>query len=67
MADQLGVEDCFDLVDIAVIDRQAGVAADDQLFDDLFDRIVEVDPVDVIARYQNVIDGDLVQRQQALR
>ncbi|MNJ59291.1 hypothetical protein D3C77_549680 [compost metagenome] len=50
-----------------MIDRQASVAADDQLLDDLFDRIVEVDAVDVVARHQDVIDGDLVQGQQTLR
>ncbi|MNE25050.1 hypothetical protein D3C80_1183670 [compost metagenome] len=65
MADQLGVEDRFNLVDVAVVDRQAGVAADDQLLDDRLDRLIEVDAVDIVARHQDVVDGDFVQRQQA--
>ncbi|MNG31565.1 hypothetical protein D3C84_1173950 [compost metagenome] len=61
MADQLGIEDCFNLVDVAVVHRQAGVAADDQLLDDALDRLVEADAVHFVARYQDVVDGHLVQ------
>ncbi|MNN43124.1 hypothetical protein D3C81_1573450 [compost metagenome] len=49
-----------------MVDRQAGVAADDQLLDDAPDRLVEVDAVHFVARYQDVVDGDLVQRLQAV-
>ncbi|MNO83832.1 hypothetical protein D3C76_751570 [compost metagenome] len=61
VADQLGIEDCFNLVDVAVVHRQAGVAADDQLLDDALDRLVEADAVHFVARYQDVVDGHLVQ------
>ncbi|MNN38066.1 hypothetical protein D3C81_1520430 [compost metagenome] len=66
MADQLGVEDRFNLVDIVVIDRQARVAADDQLLNDAFDRVIQVDAIDFVARHQDVVDGDFVQRLQAV-
>ncbi|MNP28626.1 hypothetical protein D3C76_1216010 [compost metagenome] len=49
-----------------MVDRQAGVAADDQLLDDAFDRLVEVDAIHFVARHQDVVDGDLVQRLQAV-
>ncbi|MNE07617.1 hypothetical protein D3C80_1002420 [compost metagenome] len=42
-------------------DRQAGVTADDQLFDDGLDRIVQVDAVDFAARHQDVVDGNFFQ------
>ncbi|MNP11061.1 hypothetical protein D3C76_1032340 [compost metagenome] len=66
VADQLGIEDRFNLVDIVVIDRQPGVPADDQLLDDAFDRLVQIDTIDFVARHQDVVDGDFVQRLQTI-
>ena len=62
MADLPGVEHRFDLVDVAVEHRQARAFVVAQLFDDLFDRVVEVDAVDIAAWHQNVVDRDVVQR-----
>ena len=65
MADLPGVEHRFDLVDIAVEHRQARALVVAQLFDDVLERVVEVDPVDFTARHQNVVDRDVVQRMDA--
>ncbi|MNP35803.1 hypothetical protein D3C76_1291520 [compost metagenome] len=65
MADLPGIEHRFDLVDITVEQRQARAIVVAQLLDDFLDRVVEVDPVDFTARYQNVVDRDVVQRVDA--
>ncbi|MOA06050.1 hypothetical protein D3C78_1256710 [compost metagenome] len=63
--DVSGVEDGFDLVDITVEHRQARALVVAQLFDDFLDGVIEIDAVHVAARYQDVIDGDVVQRVDA--
>ncbi|MNX93836.1 hypothetical protein D3C86_1260440 [compost metagenome] len=42
--------------------RQARAFVVTQLFDDVREGVVEVDPVDVTARNQNIVDRDVVQR-----
>ncbi|RWW90332.1 hypothetical protein BHE74_00044329 [Ensete ventricosum] len=56
-----GVEHRFYLVDVAVEHRQARTLRGAQLFNDFFDRVVQVDAVYFAAGHQDVIDGDVVQ------
>ncbi|MNS98366.1 hypothetical protein D3C72_1327300 [compost metagenome] len=60
-----GVEHRFNLIDVAMEHRQACALVMPQLFDDFFDRVIEVDAVDVTARHQNVVDRNIVQRMNA--
>ncbi|MNF07577.1 hypothetical protein D3C80_2077890 [compost metagenome] len=56
-----GVEHGFDLIDVAVEHRQASASVVSQLLDDFVDGVVQVDPVDIAAWDQDVIDRDVVQ------
>ncbi|MNT55986.1 hypothetical protein D3C72_1932620 [compost metagenome] len=61
MEDVPGVEHGFDLIDVAVEHRQASASVVSQLLDDFVDGVVQVDPVDIAAWDQDVIDRDVVQ------
>ncbi|MNF09682.1 hypothetical protein D3C80_2104060 [compost metagenome] len=60
-----GIEHRFDLVDVTVEHRQTRALVVAQLLDDVFDRVVEVDPVNLAAWHQDVIDRDVVERMDA--
>ena len=50
-----------DVVDIALVNRQAGVLAAADLFEDAFQAVVQVDADDFVARHHDVIDRDIFQ------
>ena len=63
--DVAGIEDGFDLVDVVVKHRQACARGLAQLLNQVFDRVVEVQAFDFVARDQDIVDRDVVQRMDA--
>ena len=63
--DVAGVEDGFDLVDVVVKHRQACARCLAQLLNQVFDLVVEVQAFDFVARDQDIVDRDVVQRMDA--
>src|SRR5690554_1310264 len=56
-----------DVVDVTLVDWQAGVLAGTDLFENAFQAVVQVDADDFVARHHDVIDRDIFQvedRQQ---